>query len=277
MPTLHTEALILRSVDFGESDLILHLLTPDTGRLTVIAKGARRSKKRFPGTLDFFNHLAVQIERRRPTSMARLEHARLRRTLHGPRCDPRRFALGCYLLEMLDRLAPEGGARVDHHRLFAFALGALELIDERRPDPGLRILLEVRALDALGLGPEFITCVRCGEAPEGSEGPIGFHVADGGPCCVRCTPEGHPLLPVHIGTLRTLQQSRSLATRQLGRLVLRGAALEEARTLIARFLRFHVGLDLRSVGFLDDQLTPPEAKGRLPPRPPEPISTGGAR
>ncbi|MCP5058805.1 MAG: DNA repair protein RecO [bacterium] len=277
MPTLHTQALILRSVDFGESDLILHLLTPDTGRLTVIAKGARRSKKRFPGTLDFFNHLDVQIERRRPTSMARLEHARLRRTLHGPRSDPRRFALGCYLLELLDRLAPEGGARVDHHRLFAFGIAALELIDDRSPDAGLRVLLEVRALDALGIGPELMTCVRCGEVPDGSAGPVGFHVGDGGPYCSRCLAEGQHLLPVHVGTLRALQQSRSLATPQLGRLSLRGGALEEARVLIARFLRFHVGLDLRSVTFLDAQLTPPEANGRLPPRPLEPKATGEAR
>ncbi|MCP5065690.1 MAG: DNA repair protein RecO [bacterium] len=277
MPTLHTEALILRSVDFGESDLILHLLTPDTGRLTVIANGARRSKKRFPGTLDFFNHLDVQIGRRRPTSMARLEHARLRRTLLGLRSDPRRFALGCYLLELLDRLAPEGGARIDHHRLFAFGLGSLELIDQRSPDAGLRVLLEVRALDVLGLGPELAHCVRCGEVPDGNAGPVGFHVGDGGPCCSRCLSEGQHLLSVHVGTLRALQQSRSLATGQLGRLALRGAVLEEARVLVARFLRFHLGLDLRSVGFLDAQLTPMESSGRLPPRLPKPISTGGAR
>ncbi len=277
MATLHTQALVLRSVDFGESDRILHLLTPDTGRLTVIAKGARRSKKRFPGTLDFFNELGVQIERRRPTSMARLEHARLGRTLHGLRTDPRRFALGCYLLELLDRLAPEGGARVDHRRLYEFARRALELVDARVPDAGLRTLLEVRALDVLGLGPELAHCVRCGEALEGSEGPIGFHVADGGPCCARCTPEGHPLLPVHKGTLRALQQSRSLATDQLGRLALRGAALAEARGLVARFLRFHVGLDLRSEAFLQDQLTPTDARGRLPPPASEPTSPGGAR
>ena len=48
MATFQTEALILRAVDFGESDRILHLLVPDMGRLTAIAKGARRSVRRFP-------------------------------------------------------------------------------------------------------------------------------------------------------------------------------------------------------------------------------------
>ncbi|HEY8493863.1 MAG TPA: recombination protein O N-terminal domain-containing protein, partial [Myxococcota bacterium] len=58
MARLDTEALVLRVVDYGESDRIAHLLTPETSRLTVIAKGARRSRKRFPGALDLLCHVA---------------------------------------------------------------------------------------------------------------------------------------------------------------------------------------------------------------------------
>lgn len=264
MTTLLTEALILRNVDFGESDRILHLLTPETGRITVIAKGARRSKKRFPGTLDLFNHLDVQIERRRPTSMPLLEAARLRVTLHKLRTDPRRFALGCYLLELLDRLAPEGGAQVDHRRLFDFGLGALQMINRQSPDLRLRTLLEVRVLDALGIGPELSVCVRCGGTLDDEPaGLIHFHVAEGGPCCRRCAPEGQQLLPVHRDTLRALERSRVLPADQLARLALGGAALDEARALLTRFLRFHVGLELRSVAFLDLQWKLPDTKRSL--------------
>ena len=273
MSTLHTEALVLRGVDFGESDRIVHLLTPETGRLTAIAKGARRSVKRFPGTLDFFNHLRIQVERRRPTSMARLELARLVRPFCGIRESPSRFALGCYLLELLDRLAPEGGVRTDQAQLFRFALGALQCIDQRQPDLRLRTLLELRALDALGLRPELARCVSCGaqigtpsRAQKGTaaaQGRVGFHIADGGPVCAACTQPGHPLLPVHVGTLRTLERSLSFELDQLGRIALGGSALEEARTLLTRFLRFHVGLELRSERFLADRLTLSEAKGTL--------------
>ena len=91
MVTMRTQALVLRSVDFGESDRVLHLLVPEAGRLTVIAKGARRSVKRFSGTLDYFNYLAVQIDRRRSTVMARLDQATLIRTYSSLRSDPKRF------------------------------------------------------------------------------------------------------------------------------------------------------------------------------------------
>jgi DNA repair protein RecO (recombination protein O) len=263
---LHTEALVLRTVDVGESDRILHLLTPGAGRIAAVAKGARRSRRRFPGTLDLFNLLFVQLETRRSGALARIENARLVRTWAGLRSHPTRFALGCYLLELLDRLAPEGGARSDRHRVFAFATGALALVDAQQPDPRLRALLELRALDALGLRPELGRCVRCGRVLGGAGAACaGFCVPDGGPLCAACAPPGAALLPVHLGTLRALERALRFDLSHLGRIALGGAALGEARTLVARFLRYHVGLELRSVPFLEERLTPPEPKGKLRP------------
>ena len=274
MASIQTEALILRTVDFGESDRIVHLLVPETGRLTAIAKGARRSLKRFPGTLDLFNHLWVQAERRRSFGMARLEHARLIGTFHALRTDPTRFALGCYLLELLDRLAPEGGARADAQRMFGFALAALAIIDKERPDLRLRTLLELRGLDAVGLRPELRCCVRCGGWVGAGPGRIqvGFHIADGGPVCEDCVEIGQDLVPIHLGTLRTLERGLEFSPDRLARIALGGAALAEARRLIARFLRFHVGIDLRSARFLERMLPDlPVAARAFPP----PIDTAG--
>jgi DNA repair protein RecO (recombination protein O) len=254
--TLRTEALILRSVDFGESDRILHLLAPETGRLTVIAKGARRSVKRFAGTLDFFNHLRVQVERRRPRSMSRLEQAQLIRHFAPLREDPIRFALGSYLLELLDRLAPEGGNRDDMRRLFAHALAALEMVADHPPDLRTRVILELRVLDALGVRPELRHCVRCGRQA-GADGPVDFHVADGGPVCGACGATLAGLLRVHLGTLRALEQALALDAARLDRLVLPPLALEEACRLISRFQRFHLGVELASERFLDRMLPAP--------------------
>lgn len=250
MRGIETEALILRSVDFGESDRILHLLTPDSGRLTAIAKGARRSVRRFGGTLDLFNHLRVQVDFGRKTTMARLDQARLIGAFEPLRTDPGRFALGCYLLELFDRLAPEGGDRSDTRRLFAFALAALRAIAASEPTLRLRTLLELRALDALGLRPELRDCVRCGESA-GRHAQVDFHVADGGAVCGACAPRIEGLLRVHLGTLRALEQGLRLGFDRLDRLGMGGRSLDEAQHLISRFQRFHVGVELRSERFLD--------------------------
>lgn len=253
MQKIATEALVLRAVDLGESDRVVHLLTPETGRIAAIAKGARRSVKRFPGTLDFFNQLHVQLERKRGVAqLARLEHARLIRAFHGLREDAGRFALGCYLLELLDRLAPEGGRRGDLAALYRFATDALGAIDALAPEPRLRVLLELRLLAAVGLRPELARCVRCGR--ELSAPSAQFWVAEGGALCERCTRPGEQGIPVHLGTLRALEQSLAFPLANTGRIALRGAGLREAQTVIGRFLRFHLGVELRSERFLAERL-----------------------
>jgi len=254
--SIRTEALILRSIDFGESDRILHLLVPEIGRLPVIAKGARRSVRRFSGTLDLFSHVKIQVDLRRPTSLARLDQASLIDPFIALRSQTARFALGCYLVELFDRLAPERGAHADTQRLFSFALGALRMIAERSPDSRLRTLIELRALDALGLRPELSRCVRCGSTPTGRS-PVGFHVADGGLVCDRCCGQLDGILRVQLGTLRALERGLRLDFERLDRLAMDGVLLEEARHLLDRFQRFHLGVELRSAPYLDRVLRSP--------------------
>lgn len=241
---------MLRAVDFGESDRIVHLLLPAGGRLTAIAKGARRSVRRFSGALDLFNHLKVQVERRRANAMARLDQATLIESFTPLRVEVPRFALGCYLLELLDRMAPEAATRGEARGLFAFSLAALRAVATRTPDARLRTWLELRLLDALGLRPELRCCVRCG-ALAGREGEVDFHVPEGGPLCATCALRAEGLLRVHVGTLRTLEHSLGLEVERLDRLVLGRATLAEARRLLGRFQHFHLGFAPRSEPFLE--------------------------
>ena len=249
---------MLRSVDFSESDRILHLLVPEVGRLTVIAKHARKSVRRFGGTLDLFNHLSVRIARKQTGAISRLDQARLIHSYSPLRTDPARFALGCYLLELLDRLAPEGSGRGDAARLFDFALAALGWLATHPPDTRVWTFLELRALDALGLRPELARCVRCGR-DQFERDEVDFHIADGGPLCGACAPRQTGLLRVHRGTLRALEQGLTWDLDRLDRLVLSPRALDEARRLIGRFQRFHLGVELQSERFLEQLVPAPEA------------------
>ena len=58
---LRTEAIVLRSIRYGEADRILHLYTPDRGRLSAIAKGARRARSRFGARLEPFFHVRAVL------------------------------------------------------------------------------------------------------------------------------------------------------------------------------------------------------------------------
>jgi DNA repair protein RecO (recombination protein O) len=255
MPSFHSEALVLRTSDLGESDRIVRLLTADAARLSALAKGARRSQRRFPGTLDLFHHVSVHLERSRRSSLMRLEQARLIDPFLKLRARASRFALACYLLELVDRLAPEGEGQEEARRLFGFALGVLRVLEASRPDARLRTLLELRTLAALGLKPELSRCVRCGRGP-GAGAQVAFHVPEGGPVCPACRGQDEGLVLIHLGTLRSLEQGLRLPLERIDRVSLGPSALAEARQLAARFQRFHLGFALRSEPFLDRTLSP---------------------
>ena len=59
--SLKTEAIVLRGIRYGEADRILHLYTPDRGRVSAIAKGVRRAKSRFGGRLEPFFRLNLVL------------------------------------------------------------------------------------------------------------------------------------------------------------------------------------------------------------------------
>src|ERR1035441_10079507 len=81
---LKTDAVVLRSMRYGEADRILHLYTPDRGRVSAIAKGVRRARSRFGGRLEPFFHLHIELHEGRGelltvTGAQTIEgHARLR-------------------------------------------------------------------------------------------------------------------------------------------------------------------------------------------------------
>jgi DNA repair protein RecO (recombination protein O) len=59
--SLKTEAVVLRSIRYGEADRVLHLYTPQRGRVSAIAKGVRRAKSRFGGRLEPFFRLQLVL------------------------------------------------------------------------------------------------------------------------------------------------------------------------------------------------------------------------
>ena len=245
-------AIVLRTVEFGEADLIVHLLTPTRGRVTAMAKHARKSVRRFPGSLDLFNQLEVKIHPRQRGGMPLLDRARLVEPFLALRGDALRYGLAGYVVELLARLAPEEGVGPEMAGIFEFALEALHALETIRPDGRARVMLELRALDALGMRPELRHCVRCGREAEGPR--VHFHVADGGVVCRACAGAEQLPLQAHLGTLRALEQGLRFPLAGLSRLSLSDSSLAEAQQIVGRFQRYHVGLELRSERFLNQVL-----------------------
>ncbi len=240
MPEHRTRGLVLRTFDHGESDRLVHLYTEGLGRISAIAKGARRSRRRFPGALELFAALDLVIAESPRSGWLRLESAQLERAHEGIAADLGRFAIACELVELLDRCA---GERESHPELYRFALGALGVLEDERPDRLLALLVSTKTLARLGFRPALAACSVCGEAVTPGAA-VAFAVRHGGAACARCAaPEDES---VAADLLLALEAGIRAPLRERGRLGLPERAVRQAERLLERFALFHVGLEPRS-------------------------------
>lgn len=246
MPEHRTRALVLRTFDHGESDRLVHLYTEGVGRVSAIAKGARRSKRRFPGTLEIFSLLNVHLVDPPRAALMRLDGAELVYAPEGIVAHLGRYAVACLLLELMDRFTGEREANPD---LFHFACGVTDVVAGDDPDRLLALLVLCKTLSRLGYRPQLVRCSVCGRLIEGAV-RIGFSPRHGGAVCPPCSRNAEqPEASAPADLLARLEAGIRTPLRERRRLGLGPEAVRRAEMLLDRFFQFHVGLDLRTLGF----------------------------
>ncbi|HTO53122.1 MAG TPA: DNA repair protein RecO [Myxococcota bacterium] len=246
MPVEHrTRALVLRTFDQGESDRVVHLYTEALGRISAIAKGARRSKRRFPGTLEILSLVDVRLVDPPRAVLARLEGAKLVRAFEGVPANLARFAIACQFLELLNRATPERQAQPE---LFHFATGVLDVLDGETPDELLALLVLAKTLARLGYRPQLVRCALCGNDLPAEGARVAFVPGHGGAVCRACG--GIEDARISLRLLRGLEAGLRQPLRARHELGLQPRDVALAARLVERFFRFHIGFELRSEGFL---------------------------
>ena len=178
---------MLRSIRYGEADRILHLYTPEHGRIGAIAKGARRTRSRFGARLEPFFHLNVLLyegrsDLRTVTSADTLDpHGPLRE--RGPSLDA--AARAC---DAVARLFESGEPSPPVFHLLA---NQLRLLDGgvRHAERSAQLAFRLKLLVAGGFTPQLGSCASCGE----SDHLTGFSGAAGGVVCSSCEASAFPL------------------------------------------------------------------------------------
>ncbi|MDX1386509.1 MAG: DNA repair protein RecO, partial [bacterium] len=120
------EGFLIRSVDYGDSHRILNFFTKGKGRIDLIALGAKKSKKRFSGLLDYFNQLQLLYRENPRGSLGRLEEVTLKKTFPGIRQDYEKSMVGLEWVRLLREVVPEGARIPQLYDLFDLALRHLE-------------------------------------------------------------------------------------------------------------------------------------------------------
>ena len=96
----------MRTIELGEADLIVAFLTRDKGRLKGVAKGARRSRRRFVNCLDVFSLVEMQYKLNNTSNLNFLESARLIDSFSGIRSSYSIMAVASFMIELIENLLP---------------------------------------------------------------------------------------------------------------------------------------------------------------------------
>jgi DNA repair protein RecO (recombination protein O) len=235
--SLKTEGIVLRSLRYGEADRILHLYTPDRGRVSAIAKGVRRARSRFGGRLEPFFRLNLVLYEGRSelltvTSVETIAgHPRLREdagALDGA-------ARAC---EAVARVFDDGDPHRGVYHLLANELALLDHEPQKAGRPNA-LAFRLKLLLAAGFAPQLAACASCGE----QEHLAGFSGAAGGVVCAACEAsafpldqEAHDFLVAAVGN--PLADAPDASPR----------ALAQAERAILETLEHHAHLRLRPVG-----------------------------
>lgn len=243
---------MLRSVDFGESDRVLTLLTRRFGKIACIARGARRSKKRFGGVLQPFSLLGVAIEPRR-AGMPMLQSAEI--TKHPERivASLDRVSAGYSGLELVRELTPEQEA---DDAIFDLALELIDALDAEHgcAPAALLVCFEARLLAIAGFEPMLDACGHCGKQPKPTQ-RARFDAAHGHLVCASCggAATGRDILS---GAARSALMHAAQGAFQEAAGMLQAADLASARYAMRSLTEHRIGRELTADALLTPDASP---------------------
>jgi len=236
-----TEGIVLRQLDYAETDRILTLLTPE-GKLSALVHGIRRPTSRKAGHLGLFCRAQLLVARGRNLDI--ITQAEGLEEFEGLRGDLLRFTYACYVGELVERLAQE-----EDGDLYALTVDALRRIADE-PDPRLWVrYFELRLLRYAGYQPELFRCLGCQE-PIRPEANV-FVVSEGGLFCPRCgAAPGRRGRTVSVTAQKVLRYLATRGPQEVGGLRVSERTHAEVEALLYAYLEYTLERELKSVAFL---------------------------
>ena len=234
---LKTEAIVLRSIRYGEADRVLHLYTQDRGRIGAIAKGVRKTKSRFGGRLEPFFRVRLILHEGR-SDLFTVTGAETVAGYPRLRQDARGLDGAGRACEAVARVFDDGDPHPGVFNLLANQLALIDA-DPARATRANALAFRLKLLLAAGFAPHLAGCASCGER----EHLVGFSGAAGGVVCASCEASAFPLG----------QEAHDFLVGALGRPLAdtpeaEPRALAQAERAILETLEHHAHLRLRPVG-----------------------------
>ena len=247
----NTEGIVLRTIAYGESHVIVTLLTP-AGRVAVLARGAKKPQSRLRASTQLLTRGMYSITQH--TGMGTLGQAEVLDTYRGVRENLEMAAYAAYFCELTDAAAedrPHGS-----QNLYQQFSGAIHRLQDGKDSPQVVARVwETKVLRMVGASPVWDLCVRCGQP---LSGVVNYRSKVGGFLCVQCTEKtdqeglGKGFFSTLPATLsQVLARFADTPWERLGSIHLKSENLRRLDQILRVQLTDYAGISLRSRRVLD--------------------------
>lgn len=239
MALYSTEAIIIGAKNWGETDRIITLLSPEKGLIKATAFGARRPKSQLAGALQLFNIVEIQL-----AAGERLDTVRqcsLKKAYPALMSDFTAMAYGSFVAELAALLAIEDFPQADMYKELT---GIFAAFGQRNPRI-VALAAAFKLLEGSGMQLAYTSCIRCGEEIEGD---AMFSIGHGGAICSKCQADAAVPYPAELRQF--IAQLISLDWNAQPSFRVSKTALLAAEDLMLRYLRQIFDKPLKSLEFI---------------------------
>jgi DNA repair protein RecO (recombination protein O) len=241
--TYRTEAIVLKRSDFGEADRLLTLFSKEFGKITAIAKGARKPQSRKTGHVELFMRSKFFIAKGRNLDI--ITQAEMVDP-HAPlREDLMRVSHASYAVELLNRFTVEEDPHPGIYDLLDDTLGRYSTADDLAL---VTRYYELRLLSLTGFQPRLYHCVSCGQ--DILEQDQFFSPEMGGLLCPNCRHADARAIPVSAATIKVMRYLQTRHWDAVKNLHLREETQKELERTMYKYILHTLERDLKSVDFL---------------------------
>ncbi len=232
--------MVLRKLDYGDSDRIYTLLTKEHGKLGAIGRGVRKTTSKLAAALEIYSQVDVLLAHGRNLDViAQVERKRKPRI----EADLARTSRAALIAELAERMS-EDRHPIDYlYDLTCWALD--ELAVDPEPRRASAYFLAV-ALDLMGYAPQLAACARCNVKLTAGAHP--FSAPAGGFLCPACADPAEPA--VSSGAIKVLRVMFARDLDLYRRLRLSTAIMDEVDDTLADQLEYHLDRRLNTLRFL---------------------------
>lgn len=244
MLVLHRiEGIVIRSMDYGESNKIITLFTRDVGKVGVMVRGAKKMNSRHSAIAQLFTH-GEFVFFKTGTQLGTLNHADVISSHHRLRADLMLTAYSAYMAEMVDRILTDNEP---NPFIYEQLKAAFDVIEDGKDTQIITHLFEMKMLIQAGYAPNFNECASCGMETNHPR----LHIQLGGLLCVNCTMNYPQSLSITEGLLKLLRLLARVDLNRLGKVEVKPETKLLLKQVMRAFLDTHIGIQWRSQHVMD--------------------------